>query len=107
MSFPRDAEKPIGDDGLGHEKLAEAIVLEHGCVGWEEISKTVKGAIAWRRGGLIQTLNQKIRGWCRYHDITTHSKEFGDIDNHVFRVLVKWTRFPHPRKNWTFIYRKY
>ena len=50
MSFPRDAEKPIGDDGLGHEKLAEAIVLEHGCVGWEEISKTVKGAIAWRRG---------------------------------------------------------
>lgn len=73
----------------------------------DEISKTVKKAIAWTQDDLIQTLNQKIRGWCRYQDITTHSEEFRDIDNHVFRVLVKWARSRHPRRNWTFIRHKY
>ncbi len=73
----------------------------------DELSRVVKEAVAWTQDDLIQTLNQKIRGWCRYQDITTHSKEFKDIDNHVFRILVKWARFRHPRKNWTFIRHRY
>lgn len=73
----------------------------------DELSRTVKSAVAWTQDDLIKTLNQKIRGWCRYQDITTHSKEFKDIDNHVFRILVEWARFRHPRKNWTFIKQKY
>ena len=73
----------------------------------EELSETVKKAVAWTQGDLIQILNQKIRGWCRYQDITSHSNTFRNIDNHVFRILVKWARSRHPSKSWTFIRHKY
>jgi RNA-directed DNA polymerase len=48
---------------------------------------------------LIQILNPKIRGWCNYHRHASSKATFQKLDHLIFRLLWRWARRRHPKKN--------
>ena len=59
------------------------------------------------QAALIKRLNPIIRGWSNYYSSVVSSKTFTDCDYHFFEKLKRWAYRRHPRKNKTWIMRKY
>ena len=56
---------------------------------------------------LIRTLNPIIRGWVNYHRHAMAGKTFSDVKSEIWKVTWNWARRRHPRKNGTWIAKKY
>lgn len=63
--------------------------------------KTVKQA------ELIRLLNPMLRGWANYHSPVVAKEAFSRMEHLLFGALWRWSRRRHPRKNPTWIRRKY
>jgi RNA-directed DNA polymerase len=56
---------------------------------------------------LIVHLNPVIRGWANYHRHDVSKRIFALVDALIFRLLWRWARVRHPRKQQPWIKRKY
>jgi RNA-directed DNA polymerase len=56
---------------------------------------------------LINILNPKLRGWANYHRHIVAGKVFEDVDSCIYKKLWKWMRKKHPRKNASWLVKKY
>jgi RNA-directed DNA polymerase len=48
---------------------------------------------------LARILNPKIRGWANYHRHASSKATFQRLDHLIFRLLWRWARRRHPKKN--------
>jgi RNA-directed DNA polymerase len=60
-----------------------------------------------KAGPLIVQLNAIIRGWANYHRHVVSKKTFNKVDWHIHRMVWKWARKRHRRKNATWVKEKY
>jgi RNA-directed DNA polymerase len=58
-------------------------------------------------GGLIQTLNSKIKGWTLYHRHACSKNTFKRVDDRIVRLLWRWCRRRHGKKSRRWIKEKY
>jgi RNA-directed DNA polymerase len=56
---------------------------------------------------VIATLNPKIRGWSGYYRTVVASRAFSKLDHLVWRKLMRWAKYRHPRKGSRWVVRKY
>ena len=73
----------------------------------DKIRKVVKTNKQATAGQLIVQLNSIIRGWANYHRHVVSSQTFGRVDCELFKVLWRWAKRRHPKKNRWWIARKY
>jgi len=57
--------------------------------------KALRGANAL---AVISRLNPVIRGWAGYYRTVVSSKTFASLDDHMWRLLYKWSKHSHPNK---------
>lgn len=69
-----------------------------------EIIKSMRGA---KPEVLIARLNPIIRGWVNYHKHVVAKKTFSYVDWQIDKMLRRWARRRHPKKNRRWIQRKY
>jgi RNA-directed DNA polymerase len=56
---------------------------------------------------VIATLNPTIRGWSGYYRTVVASRAFSKLDHLVWRKLMRWAVYRHPRKGSRWVVRKY
>jgi len=71
------------------------------------IRKTVKNLEQASTETLIDTLNPKILGWANYHRHIVAKKTFSNADTQIYRILWRWAKRRHPKKNSLWVRRKY
>jgi RNA-directed DNA polymerase len=72
-----------------------------------KIKATLEQAGSWTAGGLIQRLNQQIKGWAMYHRHVASKRTFATVDQRIFHMLKDWCHRRHPNKTWNWIRKKY
>jgi len=70
----------------------------------KEVISTNKTA---KQENLIHLLNPILRGWANYHSPVVAKAAFSRMEHQIFRALWRWATRRHPRKNTTWIKRKY
>jgi len=70
----------------------------------KEVISTNKTA---KQANLIRLLNPILRGWANYHSPVVAKATFSRLEHLIFRSLWRWSRRRHPRKNPTWIRKKY
>jgi len=58
-------------------------------------------------GQMIQKLNPILRGWALYHCHASSKSTFAKVDDWIFQTAWRWARRRHPRKNATWVKKKY
>jgi len=71
------------------------------------IREIVKASISMPVEYLIRILNSKIRGWTNYYRHVAAKNTFGKIDKEIFKVIWKWVKRRHPKKNAKWLRNKY
>lgn len=66
--------------------------------------KALRGANA---EAVLQRLNPIIRGWTAYYRVVVSSKAFDALDDHMWKLTYKWTKFRHPHKPKRWIISRY
>jgi RNA-directed DNA polymerase len=56
---------------------------------------------------VISHITPIIRGWANYYRSVASKHVFQSLDHWLYRRQVRWARFRHPRKGWTWIRRRY
>ncbi len=56
---------------------------------------------------LVKRLNPKARGWANYFSSSVAQKTFSTMDHDLFKLLWRWAKRRHPRKNAHWIGSKY
>jgi RNA-directed DNA polymerase len=56
---------------------------------------------------LVQRLNPKARGWAKYFSTSVARQTFNTADHELFKLLWRWAKRRHPRKNAHWIAGKY
>jgi RNA-directed DNA polymerase len=56
---------------------------------------------------LIRMLNPILRGWANYHRHVVAREAFYQVDRYVNDLLWRWMKRRHPKKSWSWRYRKY
>jgi RNA-directed DNA polymerase len=72
-----------------------------------KIRETIKNSGSLTAGEMIQRLNQQIKGWTMYHRYASSKRTFSSVDHRIFRMVWRWCRRRHPKKNWKWIKKKY
>lgn len=73
----------------------------------DKIRTTIKRFATAKQEVLINTLNNKIRGWSNYHKHVCSKKTFVKVDSLIWESLWRWCRRRHPKKSKTWIARRY
>lgn len=72
------------------------------------LHETVLGrGMAWKQDILIQKLNQQLRGWANYHQSVCSKEAYAYIDYILYRLLWRWGKRRHPKKNSKWISDRY
>lgn len=71
------------------------------------IREIIKAKVSVPTEYLIRILNSKIRGWTNYYRHVAAKNTFGKIDKEIFKVIWKWAKRRHPKKNAKWIRSKY
>jgi RNA-directed DNA polymerase len=72
-----------------------------------EIRKTIKSNANTATENLIQQLNPKIKGWANYFSHVVAKETFSYVDACIFKVILRWIKRRHPKKNAKWRNRKY
>jgi len=73
----------------------------------DSISQTIRSNKAKEQKELIRLLNQRIRGWCNYHQPVCSKETFKDLNHIVWNMLWTWCKRRHPNKGKKWISLKY
>lgn len=73
----------------------------------EGIGRTIRMNKAIEQKELIRLLNQRIRGWCNYHQAVCSKEIFKYLDHIVWNMLWTWCKRRHPNKGKKWIAMKY
>lgn len=71
------------------------------------LSDVIKSNKASPQGKLISLLNQRIRGWCTYHQPVCSKYHFKKLNNILWNMLWSWSKRRHPNKGKKWISLKY
>jgi len=71
------------------------------------IRETIKAALGKSAADLINELNPKIRGWPNYHRHVVSKRTFDRVDHLIFYKLWQWARRRHPKKDPSWLKRRY
>ncbi len=71
------------------------------------LSDVIKVNKASPQGMLINLLNQRIRGWCNYHQPVCSKYHFKKLNNILWNMLWRWSKRRHPKKGRNWISRRY
>jgi RNA-directed DNA polymerase len=71
------------------------------------IRETIKAALGRSAADLINELNPKIRGWANYHRHVVSKRTFDRVDHLIFYKLWQWARRRHPKKDPSWLKRRY
>ena len=63
--------------------------------------------MARKQDVLIQKLNQQLRGWANYHRSVCAKEAFAHIDYLLYRLLWRWAKRRHPKKNRKWVAARY
>ena len=73
----------------------------------KSLSDVVKSNKASSQGFLISLLNQRIRGWCNYHQPVCSKYLFKKLNNILWNMLWKWSKRRHPNKGRKWVSKRY
>ena len=73
----------------------------------QNIREKVRSQQAVKTEILIYSLNTKIRGWVNYYRHCVAKKTFAYVDHCIFQAIWKWAQRRHPKKNKSWIRKKY
>lgn len=73
----------------------------------DKVRDTIKSMWGAKPEVLIKKLNPIIRGWVNYHRHVVAKMTFKYIDRQINKMLLRWAQKRHPKKNQTWIRRKY
>src|SRR3954449_1932347 len=72
-----------------------------------KIRETIDNSGSLTAGELIQRLNEQIKGWTMYHRYAASKRTFTYVDHRIFQMLWRWCRRRHPKRNRTWIKKRY
>jgi RNA-directed DNA polymerase len=72
-----------------------------------KIRETIDNSGSLTAGEMIRRLNQQIKGWTMYHRYAASKRTFTYVDHRIFQMLWRWCRRRHPKKNRTWIKKRY
>ena len=72
-----------------------------------KIRETLDRSGSQTAGEMIQRLNQQIKGWTMDHRYAASKRTFKYVDDRIFRMVWRWCRRRHPKKNGKWIKKKY
>lgn len=64
-----------------------------------ELRRFIKANRAVKTEHLVRLLNRKIRGWANFYRHVVAKKTLAYVDYQVFRALLAWVRYRHPKKS--------
>lgn len=73
----------------------------------ESISQTIKSNKTAEQKELIRKLNQRIKGWCNYHQPVCAKETFKYLNHIIWNMLWTWCKRRHPNKGNKWIANKY
>lgn len=74
---------------------------------YKALDKIVDNHKASPQAVLIKELNPIIAGWANYYSTVVSAEVFKDVDNLVYKRLVRWAKRRHNGKSWKWISSKY
>lgn len=74
---------------------------------YDQIAKEIDAHKAAPQAALIKRLNPIIRGWANYFATVISKEIYSDLDDLVYRKLVSWAKFRHPKKSCYWVSKKY
>jgi len=74
---------------------------------YDQIAKEIDAHKAAPQAALIKRLNPIIRGWANYFATVISKEIYSDLDDLVYRKLVSWAKFRHPKKSCSWVSKKY
>lgn len=74
---------------------------------YRKVKEVISGHKTVKQESLILLLNPMLRGWANYHSPVVAKAMFSRMEHLLFRALWRWSRRRHPRKNPTWVRKKY
>ena len=71
------------------------------------VREIIKKSRATTTENLIEQLNPRIRGWANYYRHVVSKETFAKVDAYIFKMLWKWAKRRHPKKNTHWLQKKY
>jgi RNA-directed DNA polymerase len=72
-----------------------------------KIQETIDKSNRLTAGVMIHRLNQQIKGWTMYHRYAASKRTFNYVDHRISRMVWRWCRRRHRKKNWKWIKKTY
>jgi RNA-directed DNA polymerase len=72
-----------------------------------KVKNIIKERSSAKQQNLIDILNPIILGWGNYHQHVVSKETFYQIDYKIWNMLWQWAKHKHPKKNQTWISKKY
>lgn len=76
-------------------------------VHYDHLAKEIDAHKAAPQAALIKRLNPIIRGWANYFATVISKEIYAELDDLVYRKLVTWAQFRHPKKGKGWVSKKY
>lgn len=76
-------------------------------VHYDHIAKEIDAHKSAPQAALIKRLNPIIRGWANYFATVISKEIYAELDDLVYRKLVTWAQFRHPKKGKGWVSKKY
>ncbi len=74
---------------------------------YDHLAKEIDSHKAAPQAALIKRLNPIIRGWANYFATVISKETYAAIDDLVYRKLVAWAKYRHPKKGKGWVSKKY
>jgi len=74
---------------------------------YDQIAKEIDALKAAPQAALIKRINPIIRGWANYYATVISKETYAELDDLVYRKLVTWATYRHPKKSKGWVSDKY
>lgn len=78
-------------------------VLAH----YDDIAEEIDALKSAPQAALIKRINPIIRGWANYYAAVVSKETYAELDDLVYRKLVAWANYRHPKKSKGWVSKKY
>ena len=97
--------------GFNIRKYKQKLLIKPAKESIKSFLANIRGIIKSRKADktaeLINTINLKIRGWTNYYSHVVSKVIFSKVDHEILLATLAWARRRHPKKNATWIRKKY